>query len=100
MTEPFDEDLLIDCVRRVSQRAGVASPDEADIRTTINKMVRERGIIDCALECTLTRHEAVSVLLAHFQSDHPVWIHVSYWEAPDIVADIKLGLFGKRPTRW
>jgi hypothetical protein len=96
--QPADVELLVECATSIAKSIGAPPPTRSAVLTVISKVVDEREALDCAHLGIITKDEAVTLLLAHFQSslfdfcDQKVG--ADPWSDPHLVDAVKRGLFG------
>ena len=82
----------------LAKSIGLPPPSRSAVLAVVSTVVDEREALDCAHLGILTRDEAVTLLLAHFQSSLFDFADqkagVDPWSDPHVVDAVKQGLFG------
>lgn len=98
--QPADLALLIDCAARIAAAIGVAAPDERAVRSVVAEVVDRHEPIDAVARGLLTGDEAVTLVLAHFQSRLFDFADarrgVDPWSDAAVRDAVRKGLFGAR----
>jgi hypothetical protein len=96
--QPADLDLLVDCARKIGLQIGVPAVDERHVREVISKVINGRAALDAAAQGVITREEAATLLLAHYQSDlfafADAFKDADPWSDPALIDTVKRALFG------
>ena len=83
----------------IARSMGAPPPTRSAALTVITRVVDERGALDGVASGIITRHEAVTLLLAHFQSSlfdfYDQKVGADPWSDPGLVDAVTRGLFGK-----
>jgi hypothetical protein len=96
--QPADLELLVECALSVARSIGAPPPTRSAALAVINRVVDERHALDGAYEGIITRDEAVTLLLAHFQSSlfdfYDQKVGADPWSDPELLEAVHRGLFG------
>ena len=95
--QPADVDALVECATSIARSIGAPPPSRNAVLTVIRTVVDEREALDGERLGILTRDEAVTLLLAHFQSslfDFSGGNAADPWSDPRLFDAVKRGLFG------
>jgi hypothetical protein len=96
--QPADVELLVECATSLASAIAAPPPSRSAVLAVISTVVDERDALDCAHLGIITNDEAVTLLLAHFQSSLFNFCDqkagADPWSDPHLVEAAKTGLFG------